>query len=522
MKKYILPFMSIAMLMAISSCSSSDDEVAENSAEGKLVQMTFTATQESNVGTRTALDNKNVIWKEGDKISVFDGVGTNYNHEFSLSSGNGSTTGSFNGGVYNQNTTFYAVYPYTVGAKLEVDTDTNKDYVSGITLPSTQTAYENSFDPNAALMIAKSSDNNTFNFLNVVSLVKVKIEFACKSIVLNANDYIAGTGKLYWDATNPSISFTSNTSKSIVLKPQEGQDEIAAGTYYIAVKPGELTSGWSISFTSTDYNVYTREARSEVTFNRGKIRSIGTFNAETTSWTHTSRGNIVRADQEVDMGEFTIGDKKYRVIFANANLTASGLAEEETDFGDYFAWGATKPWYSSKNEAWENGKEGGYIDVNAPFYDSGKYDEDNIVYSNYNKENELLKPEHDAANNILKGQWQIPTNEIWKKLYEYNGTSVEWGSNGNFSFETKKDIKGMRITRKDNVNNSIFLPLANYYYSIIQPTEGVGYYWSNTSSSDHYSYRLRIPSNGEQIEPNNPGSRFYGFSIRPVRLVELY
>ena len=48
MKKYILPFMSIAMLMAMASCSSSDDEVAEIKEESKLVPMTFTATQESN------------------------------------------------------------------------------------------------------------------------------------------------------------------------------------------------------------------------------------------------------------------------------------------------------------------------------------------------------------------------------------------------------------------------------------------------------------------------------------------
>ena len=59
--------MSIAMLMAMASCSSSDDEVAEIKEESKLVPMTFTATQESNAGTRSALNNSNgVIWKTGD------------------------------------------------------------------------------------------------------------------------------------------------------------------------------------------------------------------------------------------------------------------------------------------------------------------------------------------------------------------------------------------------------------------------------------------------------------------------
>ena len=76
MKKYILPLMSIAMLMAMASCSSSDDEVAEIKEESKLVPMTFTATQESNAETRSALiTGTSVIWKTGDMISVFDGTG---------------------------------------------------------------------------------------------------------------------------------------------------------------------------------------------------------------------------------------------------------------------------------------------------------------------------------------------------------------------------------------------------------------------------------------------------------------
>lgn len=509
MKKYILPFMSIAMLMAISSCSSSDDEVAENSAEGKLVQMTFTATQEPNVGTRTALDNKNVIWKEGDKISVFDGVGTNYNHEFSLSSGNGSTTGSFTGKAGITSGDYYAVYPYTVGAYK----DPYGKFVDGISLPSKQTAYKDSFDPNAALMIAKSSDKNTFNFLNVVSLVKVTTEFACKSIVLNANEDIAGTGNLGWDETNPSISFTSNISKSIVLKPQEGQDEIAAGTYYIAVKPGELTSGWSISFTSTDYNVYTREARSEVTFNRGKIRSIGIFSIGGT-WTRTSRGSNVQANQEVDLGlTITKEDgKKYRVIFANANLTTSGLALSESDYGDYYAWGATEPWYSSisgTNISWKELYSDGYILENAPFYDSA-----NSTYTEYTNENDVLLPEHDAARQKLGGDWQIPTKEIWDALKE--GTTAQYFGSGNI---------GMSFTSKTN-SKAIFLPCSgNFSYKEYVNKNTWGLYWSSTSYTDSNSYLLTIYSNGVNKKPDGTSydydSKFYGFSIRPVRLVEV-
>ena len=77
--------MSIAMLMAMASCSSSDDAVEEIKEESKLVPMTFTATQESNAETRSALNNRNgVDWQAGDEISVFDGTGAGCNHQFSL------------------------------------------------------------------------------------------------------------------------------------------------------------------------------------------------------------------------------------------------------------------------------------------------------------------------------------------------------------------------------------------------------------------------------------------------------
>ncbi|MGN0050842.1 MAG: hypothetical protein ACI37N_06595 [Prevotella sp.] len=498
MKKYILPFMSIAMLMAMASCSSSDDEVAEIKEESKLVPMTFTATQESNVGTRTALSTGNsVIWKTDDKISVFDGKNeAQYNHVFTLSSGNGSISGSFTGEVNNPNTTFYAVYPYTVGAKLEVDTDTNKDYVSGITLPSTQTAYKDSFDPNAALMIAKSSDKNNFNFLNVVSLVKVTTKFDCKRIVLNANEDIAGTGELYWDDTDPYISFTSNTSMSIVLKPQEGQDKIAAGTYYIAVKPGTLASGWSISFTSTDYNVYTRKANSGVTFNRGYIRSIGTFNAETTNWNSTSRGSKVQANQEVDLGlTITKDGTNYRVIFANANLTIEGLADDETKHGDYFAWGATEPWYlsiSGTDFAWNDDYSGGYTSDNYNNYINGKSIEDNYV----------LNMEYDAARKILGGDWQIPTQAIWNALVGID--SKGWD-------RTEKGYKFI------NNNQTLFLPAAGYVNApSLNGVDSFGLYWSGTASSSTDAYRLYFNNLGV-VQSN--GSRCYGYSVRPVRLV---
>lgn len=506
--------MSIAMLMAMASCSSSDDEVAEIKEESKLVPMTFTATQESNAETRSALNNSNgVDWQAGDEISVFDGTGAGCNHQFSLTGD--ASLGKFSGIASSEATSFTAVYPYTEGAQLESD-----GIVSGITLPAEQTATPNSFDPKAALMMAYSTDKSKLDFKNAVSLVKVTTQFACKKIVLSANEDIAGTGKLTMtfdnDTYTSSFTFNSGSSKTITLKPATGES-FDAGTYYIVVPPTTLTNGFSISFiNSADTKAYTRTSTKNNIFNRSGIRNLGTFKELDETWTSTieSNGNV-KASQQVDMGVFSINEKNYRLIFTKSNLTANGLAENEYDYGDYFAWGATEPWYSSATQTWKEDKLYGYIPDNTPFFDSSKES-----YIEYTSDGETLDATDDAANVILSGDWQLPTKEIWGALYNANQDKVYWGpNNGDKTLETISGIQGMKITKKDDSNTYIFLPAAGYVAGIYFKEVGsYGRYWSGTAgTTSNDAYYLRFISSN--VLAQNNYNRHFGLPVRPVRLV---
>ena len=87
--------------------------------------------------------------------------------------------------------------------------------------------------------------------------------------------------------------------------------------------------------------------------------------------------------------------------FAKSNLTTTGLASKESDYGDYFAWGATEPWYSSISGStftWKKDHTSGYASGTAPTF-NGKYD--GI------KDFEMAD---DPARQILDGDWQIPTH----------------------------------------------------------------------------------------------------------------
>ena len=509
MKKYILPLMSIAMLMAMASCSSSDDEVAEIKEESKLVPMTFTATQESNVGTRTAINRFNgvdVDWQTSDKISVFDGQG---NRTFTLTED--VEDGKFSGTASSQATSFTAVYPYTEGAQLKSDGS-----VRGITLPAEQTATLNSFDPKAALMMAVSTKDKKYNldFKNAVSLIKLQIEFPCKKIVLTANEDIAGTGTLTYNNGAPSISFTSNQSKTITLKPATGEYLKKGGQYFIVVPPITLTKGFSISFhASEEYCVYTRTSTQSNTFNRSKFKHIGIFKTTGNEWkwTYNSRG-IVDKIQELDMGEFEINGKKYRLIFAKSNLTEDGLAANEYAYGDYFAWGATEPWYSSisgNTFTWKPGKEDGYTEANAPTF-SPEYEI-----------NTDFKMSDDPARKILGGDWQLPTKDIWWALRDANNNKVYWETTADGGFWEKSSIninKGIKITKKGEPGTYLFLPYAGMFYGT-KFDEYAGKYWSGTAAYSPEAYILSFTRMDSDLDPKSVYPRCLGCQVRPVRLV---
>ena len=502
MKKHIQSWLLVAAILTFVSCSSENDEIVADNETNKL--MTFTATQEGDaVNTKTALssDGKTIHWEEGDKISIFDG---NENHSFALKTGAGTNSATFEG-TASEAVTYTAIYPYQQNATLSGGEVTN------VTLPATQKAIEGGgFDPTAALMMAQS-ENTSLQFKNVVGYVKVKPNFACSKIVLrsgSASEYLAGTGTLTYNSDVPTLDFTTSNSKSHSIT-LEGP--ISSGyNYYIAVPATTLTAGWTISFTTSDgSNVYTRKSKKDITFTRNKVINLGDFKTEGKYWCDKERG-IVEENQEVCMGNFTIKEKTYKVYFAKSNLTATGLAANETDFGDYFAWASTEPWLTSYTlsgstitfNSWKEGKSGGYTESNAPYRDGSSY-------SKYNSTKELELSD-DAARQILGGKWQVPHPIVWITMCD---------STSNFTWTWDSEKKGYTITNKTDSTKSIFLPAAGYINGNYQSSiNECGSYWSNCLTSKTEARYLFF---------NNPyhyaddSDRCYGLPIRPVRLEEV-
>lgn len=170
-------------------------------------------------------------------------------------------------------------------------------------------------------------------------------------------------------------------------------------------------------------------------------------------------------------------DMGLSVRWCSCNLGAS-YAE---DFGDYYVWGATKPYNPDVYERSPG---------NGP------------------------KPKYDIASIRLGDGWRMPTDSEWRELIK----KCSW------VWTTQRGVDGYLVT-SPITRNSIFLPAAGFWKerSLIDAGKG-GVYWSSTPDPSEIgdaddarfpSYILRV--NFDQKGVFRGSSQFsQGRTIRPV------
>ena len=199
--------------------------------------------------------------------------------------------------------------------------------------------------------------------------------------------------------------------------------------------------------------------------------------------------------------------------WASYNLGAS----KPEEYGDYYAWGETEPYYISRDPLiWKEGKEAGYawpsykwcMGTNSTMT---KYcNNSSHGYNGFTDTKTVLDPEDDAAYVNLGGNWRMPTFAEWEELME-NCTMV-WA--------TKNRVKGLLVTATNG--NSIFLPECGRYSGITfesSPSNSVwrGYYWASDLNLpyDQYARALILTNDGIPWDMCNH-VRMSGDTIRPV------
>lgn len=251
-----------ALLAVLAICGCQVKEENEFAPEGKI----FSATMEAvvaDVETKTSMDNLNVLWKQGDQVSIFAGSTINERYQVTDAS-DGRTSASMYqvtspgfvaGGEIPVNAAFY---PYSTTAQIA---RRGSNYViSDITLPATQYYASASFGNGAFPMAAITSSKSDYSlkFKNVLGSLKLQLtgtaSIASISITGNNGEVLCGAASVTVSNTStPSITLTDATATTVTFDCGDGVqlDAETATDFIIALPPMTMTGGFTVVVTDT-------------------------------------------------------------------------------------------------------------------------------------------------------------------------------------------------------------------------------------------------------------------------------
>lgn len=187
----------------------------------------------------------------------------------------------------------------------------------------------------------------------------------------------------------------------------------------------------------------------------------------------------------VDMGEAG--------IWAACNIGAS----KPEEYGDYFAWGETQGYPNAsgdKNFTWNDYKYGTSA-TNLTKYNSS----DGLM---------VLETEDDAAHANMAGDWRMPTQTEFQKLYD--SCNSEWVADYEGS-----GVNGVLFKLKNDESKQLFFPAAgSCSVRSLDNLNKIGSYWSASLSTTNKSYGYLFYMSSTNINPNNNNARYYGRSVR--------
>ena len=205
-----------------------------------------------------------------------------------------------------------------------------------------------------------------------------------------------------------------------------------------------------------------------VHFKNGQKIEFSSDNVDYVDFSVKAADPTVSAGQVVDLG--------LSVYWASCNLGA----EKPEEYGEYYAWGETKPKssYTEDNYSYYNASTTLYTDIGS----------------------EISGTQYDAATVNLGSDWRMPTKDEMQEMVDK--CSWEWTQiNG---------VNGYKVTGPNG--NSIFLPAAGFNYSILSGSSL--YYLTGSESSYNVNARALYATSGTKSIIAT--DKCLGYSIRPV------
>lgn len=514
-----LSFAAVASIFMLGSCT--NENGATSDAEYiNSVRVTVEDFIADTPATRTdfTVDNTgfHFQWVNGDALGIYPVGGDQV--KFPISSGDGSSSAAFDGGAWKLRSEYQyaAYYPFSPNNYTISESALPVSYTGQTQSGNGSTAHLGAYDYLACAATAPDGSggvNLAMKHLGAFLRLQLTMPKAdtYSSVVLESDGtpfVTAGTFDLT-AATPAIISTATSATYTINLTNVATTDKNQLITVYAMVAPANLSSSnIKVTVHGVGQTTYVQTVAGK-NFTARSAHNIAIVNfpsgtnasGEDVSWDEPA--DPYNGHAYVDLG-LPSGLK-----WATCNVGASSPEE----YGDYFAWGETEPYYQvghSQDDPCSNWKLGkirydwvSYKWCNGSENTITKYCA-NSIHGNVDDKT-VLEPTDDAATVNWNGTWRMPTLSEFKELM----------NNCNWTWTTLKGVNGCWVTSHTN-GNSIFLPASGERYMNFTNQVGrLGYYWSSSlyTPNSNEAYYLYIRSN--DVDYYNQ-VRIYGRSVRAV------
>lgn len=398
-------------------------------------------------------NNNNVCWSEDDKIALI--TTDDERIEYILSSGRGTTSGTFEGeNPSAKKGPYCVVYPYGSVKSYSYNGD-DSGFTVKYSLPQKQNYSKNSFGEGANLSIGYSNDYN-FTFLNMMGVLKVTIKNRASCLVKKVELVSRNTSDVLWGDGTVTINGPTAYDLSFGTQLTGGNHILTLGEFmkwdagdvslYFVVPAGTLQDGFEIKI-----------------YEEGYVNPIKDANGEAIEFTNPTHLNVIQRNMvsELDFGDGRVIQTKGYVDLGDAGKWAQ------------CNWGADKPYepgwycqYAGKEDVKDNDrlelrescpylvKKDQWAWLDAKYWAwFEKYTSTNDTYSSTGTADKLTElTEEDRR---LDSDWRIPSRGEVEALYDK--TNRTWlPENGEYG------KAGCKLTSKSN-GNYIFLPACGYW-----------------------------------------------------------
>ena len=275
----------------------------------------------------------------------------------------------------------------------------------------------------------------------------------------------------------PYIEIEKN---QISLSENEQEIEIVVKSN-ISVKT-TITNDWITDIgieNNGDFN-YTQKLKVSAFSGRVSRSAVVTFKSQSYKWNLKKEATITQT-KEIKYVAGNAIDLGLSVLWSDINLGAT----TPESFGEYFAWGETKPkeQYSKDNYMHYDHSMNQYLDIGE----------------------DISGTKYDAAHVNLGNGWRMPSNTELQELIK--NCEWEWVKSGN--------TLGYKITGKNG--NYIFMPAGGcIFYSTVSSQNEWTEYWSSSERQKYKGDAYLLVENG--YNPTVISSdKIYGVPIRPVK-----